>query len=234
MAARAGAHRAKDRSVLLSAAPDAGHERGLGDVLASPPDQRHVRCRADRSGHTARVPALAHERHQAAGLCADESLRARLRGMERNQARVRVADRRRPGISAGHRGQGLARDLPRRHAKLSRREFLAAVPDAKVGARLSADEHSNQRRLDHWVVSHTAGSDGFKAIRTQLAASYRLESFMPEMSVVRYGRDSDRKLTVQHQSYNGRLLQDDEAEQALKHLRWLWGFDVTLEAVAER
>src|SRR6202521_2171791 len=87
--------------------------------------------------------------------------------------------------------------------------------------------------LDHWVVSHTAGSDGFKAIRTQLAASYRLESYLPEMSVVRYGRDSDRKLTVQHQSYNGRLLLEDEAEQSLKHLRWLWGFDVSLEAVDE-
>jgi stage V sporulation protein R len=85
--------------------------------------------------------------------------------------------------------------------------------------------------LDHWIVSDTAGSDGFKAIRTQLAASYRLESYLPEMSVVRYGRDSDRKLTLQHQSYNGRLLLDDEAEQSLKHLRWLWGFDVSLEAV---
>src|SRR3984893_19489035 len=85
--------------------------------------------------------------------------------------------------------------------------------------------------LDHWIVSDTAGSDGFKAIRTQLAASYRLESYLPEMSVVRYGRDSDRKLTLQHQSYNGRLLLGDEAEQSLKHLRWLCGFEVWLERV---
>jgi stage V sporulation protein R len=64
-----------------------------------------------------------------------------------------------------------------------------------------------------------------------LAASYRLESYLPEMSVVRYGRDTDRKLTLQHQCYNGRLLLCDETEQTLKHLRWLWGFDVSLEAV---
>jgi spore cortex formation protein SpoVR/YcgB (stage V sporulation) len=29
------------------------------------------------------------------------------------------------------------------------------------------------------------------------------------------------------------LLLEDEAEQSLKHLRWLWGFDVALEAVDE-
>ena len=85
--------------------------------------------------------------------------------------------------------------------------------------------------LDHWTVSNTAGSDGFKAIRSQLAASYRLESYMPEISVVRYARDSDRKLVLQHQSYNGRTLHAEETAQTLKHLRWLWGFDVTLEAL---
>jgi stage V sporulation protein R len=85
--------------------------------------------------------------------------------------------------------------------------------------------------LDHWTVSDTAGSDGFKAIRSHLAASYRLESYMPEISVVRYGRDSDRKLTLQHQSYNGRMLLEDETAQTLKHLRWLWGFDVSLETI---
>src|SRR5580698_4543636 len=85
--------------------------------------------------------------------------------------------------------------------------------------------------LDYWKVKDTAGAEGFKAIRSQLAASYRLESFIPEISVVRYGRDSDRKLVLQHQSYNGRTLHPGQTEQTLKHLRWLWGFDVTLEAL---
>jgi stage V sporulation protein R len=85
--------------------------------------------------------------------------------------------------------------------------------------------------LDHWTVDDTAGSEGFKAIRSQLAAQYRLESVMPEISVVRYGRDTDRKLTLQFQSYNGRSLVEDETAQALKQLRQLWGFEVQLEAV---
>lgn len=85
--------------------------------------------------------------------------------------------------------------------------------------------------LDHWTVTDTAGPEGFKAIRSRLAAAYRLESYMPEISVVRYGRDSDRRLVLQHQSYDGRMLLAEEAEQTLKHLRWLWGFDVRLEVL---
>jgi stage V sporulation protein R len=84
---------------------------------------------------------------------------------------------------------------------------------------------------DHWTVNNTASAEGFKAIRGQLAAQYRLETFMPEISVVRYGRDSDRKLTLQYQSYHGRALAEDETLQTLKQLRQLWGFEVQLEAV---
>ena len=84
---------------------------------------------------------------------------------------------------------------------------------------------------DHWTVSNTAGPEGFKAIRSQLAAQYRLETWMPEISVVRYGRDSDRKLVLQYQSYQGRSLVEEQTVQTLKQLRTLWGFDVRLEAV---
>jgi len=84
---------------------------------------------------------------------------------------------------------------------------------------------------DHWTVSNTAGPEGFKSIRSQLAAQYRLETWMPEISVVRYGRDSDRKLVLQYQSYQGRSLVEEQTVQTLKQLRTLWGFDVRLEAV---
>jgi stage V sporulation protein R len=85
--------------------------------------------------------------------------------------------------------------------------------------------------LDHWTVNHTAGPEDFKAIRSELSAAYRLETSMPEISVVRYAIDTDRKLVLQHQSYNGKLLHKAQAEQTLKHLRLLWGFDVSLETV---
>jgi stage V sporulation protein R len=85
--------------------------------------------------------------------------------------------------------------------------------------------------LDHWTVDDTAAPEGFKSIRSNLSAAYRLESSIPEISVVRYAHDSDRKLVLHHQSYNGRMLANAQAEQTLKHLRWLWGFGVSLETV---
>ena len=80
-------------------------------------------------------------------------------------------------------------------------------------------------------MTDTAGPEGFKAIRTQLSAAYRLEAAMPEISVMRYARDTDRKLVLHHQSYDGKKLLKTQAEQTLKHLRALWGFDVSLETV---
>jgi stage V sporulation protein R len=88
-----------------------------------------------------------------------------------------------------------------------------------------------QAGLDHWTVNDTAGPEGFKAIRTQLSAAYRLEAAMPEISVMRYARDTDRKLVLHHQSYDGKRLIKTQAEQTLKHLRALWGFEVSLETV---
>ena len=85
--------------------------------------------------------------------------------------------------------------------------------------------------LDHWTVSDTASSEGFKAVRSQLSAAYRLESSMPEISVVRYARDTDRKLVLHHSSYQGKMLMAAQADQTLKHLRTLWGFDVSLISV---
>jgi stage V sporulation protein R len=85
--------------------------------------------------------------------------------------------------------------------------------------------------LDHWTVTQTAGSASFKDIRSHLAAAYRLESSIPEISAVRYARDTDRKLVLHHQSYDGKMLLKPQAEQTLKQLRLLWGFDVSLETI---
>ena len=96
LAARDRAHRAQGRPVLLSAAPDPGHERGLGDVLALHAAQRHVRPGpAVRRLHD-RVPQLAHQRGvpaagDASGLQRDQSVRAGLRHVHRPAPHLRAA-----------------------------------------------------------------------------------------------------------------------------------------------
>ncbi len=84
-----------------------------------------------------------------------------------------------------------------------------------------------------WHVTETASAEGFRAMRDSLAASKRLETYMPEISVVRYRRDTDRGLTLRHQAYRGKRLQADAAQATLKHLRYLWGYEVYMESVDE-
>jgi stage V sporulation protein R len=86
---------------------------------------------------------------------------------------------------------------------------------------------------DFWTVADTASAEGFRAVRDNLAASKRLETYMPEISVVRYRRDSDRALMLRHQSYRGKQLNSAATEATLKHLRYLWGYEVYLESVDE-
>ena len=88
-----------------------------------------------------------------------------------------------------------------------------------------------QAAEDEWTVTATAGAASFKEVRSRLAAAYRLEASIPEISVIRYARDTDRKLLLHHHSYEGRVLVAAQAEQTLAHLRALWGFDVSLESV---
>ena len=108
LAARDRAHRAQGRPVLLSAAPDPGHERGLGDVLALHAAQRHVRPGPAVGRVHDRVPQLAHQRGvpaagDASGLQRDQSVRAGLRHVHRLAAHLREPDRRGPPVVPRHR-----------------------------------------------------------------------------------------------------------------------------------
>jgi hypothetical protein len=67
LAARDRAHRAQDRAVLLSAAPDPGHERGLGDLLALHPAEPPLREGYGRRRLHDGGAAVAHQRRLPAG-----------------------------------------------------------------------------------------------------------------------------------------------------------------------
>ena len=62
LAARDPAHRAPDRAVLLSAAPDQGDERGLRHLLPLPHHDPAARPGADQRRRIPRIPAIAHQR----------------------------------------------------------------------------------------------------------------------------------------------------------------------------
>ena len=133
LAARDRAHRAQDRAVLLSAAPDPGDERRLGHLLALHPAQHHVRRGpAGRRLHD-RVAAVAHQRGlPAAGgpprLQRHQPVRAGLRDVHRPAPHLREADRGRPPLVPRLRRQRLAHDARLRDAQLQGRELHRPVP----------------------------------------------------------------------------------------------------------
>ena len=43
----------------------------------------------------------------------------------------------------------------------------------------------------------------------------------------------NRALTLRHDMHNGRPLEKENAEEVVRHLHQLWGFDVVLESVAD-
>ena len=90
--------------------------------------------------------------------------------------------------------------------------------------------HINTHQLqEFWVVEETASEEGFYELRRQLSKSFRLESMIPEISVQQYYRDGDRTLLLKHTSHDGRALEPNATAKVLKHLQFLWGYDVLLE-----
>ena len=141
LAARARAHRAQAGPVLLSAGPDQGHERGLGDVLALHDPQPAARAAAGRRRLHARIPEDPHQRRHPADvrlrrLRRAQSLRARVRDVRRPAPHLRVARRRGPRVVPGLRGQRLAAHARLRDAQLQGRIVHRPVPVAAADPRV--------------------------------------------------------------------------------------------------
>ncbi len=109
--------------------------------------------------------------------------------------------------------------------------FLLQFLSPKVVRDLRLMTIRTDAEMDHWQVTDTAGGERFEAIRSELAASRRVESYLPDISVTRYRRDTDRALFLRHTLHDGKQLDAETARQTLGHLQALWGYDVHLETV---
>lgn len=74
---------------------------------------------------------------------------------------------------------------------------------------------------------------GYRAIRQILADQYNLGSREPDIQVYKANRRGDRSLVLRHTRYNRQPLHEKAADEVLKHLARLWGFNVYLETVHE-
>ncbi len=72
----------------------------------------------------------------------------------------------------------------------------------------------------------------YQYIRQALSEQYNLGSLEPNIQVYNVDLNGDRSLTLQHMQYN-RIPLDKSANEVVKHVARLWGFDVRLETVKE-
>ena len=87
-------------------------------------------------------------------------------------------------------------------------------------------------REDTLEISAIHEEAGYRQLRQQLADQYNLGSREPNIQVYNVDLRGDRSLTLRHFRYNRRPM-GETAEEMLRHIRRLWGFEVRLEAVDE-
>ena len=81
-------------------------------------------------------------------------------------------------------------------------------------------------------ISAIHNSDGYRRVRTALSNQYNRGTLVPEIQVKKGGVDrwGDRSMTLQHIIRDRRPLEQETAQETLKHARVLWGYDVKLES----
>jgi len=87
---------------------------------------------------------------------------------------------------------------------------------------------------DMLEISAIHNNAGYRRIREKLSNQYNAINYIPDIQVYDVDRWGDRSLTLRHYMYNRRPLENKGAKEVLKHLRELWGFDITLESLDDR
>ena len=84
---------------------------------------------------------------------------------------------------------------------------------------------------DYIEINAIHNESGYRAIRNRLSEQYNLSIQEPNIQVYSADVRGDRSLTLQHLRQHHRPLEAGTAQEVLRHLHRLWGFDVHLESV---
>ncbi|PKH06850.1 SpoVR family protein [Moritella sp. Urea-trap-13] len=80
-------------------------------------------------------------------------------------------------------------------------------------------------------VSAIHNEEGYQQLRDKLSAQYNLSNNEPNIQVFNVDRKGDRSLTLRYVPHQDIPLESKSAQEVMKHLHRLWGFDVKLEQV---
>ncbi len=83
----------------------------------------------------------------------------------------------------------------------------------------------------HYEVASIHNERGYEAVRSALADSYDIGTRQPDIQVVDVDMLGDRRLRLEHRVKDGIGLEEAGREATLRHIRRLWGYDVSLVGV---
>lgn len=89
---------------------------------------------------------------------------------------------------------------------------------------------SDDAKQPNLVVSNIHNRQGYRNIRSALARSYDLAYLEPDIQVDDADLSGDRELKLTHAVRNGINLDPDNRDEVLRHIRRLWGYEVSLTA----
>jgi stage V sporulation protein R len=81
------------------------------------------------------------------------------------------------------------------------------------------------------VVESIHNERGYEKIRSSLADRYDIGATRPNIQVVDVDLLGDRRLRLQHKVKDGIMLEEAGRDATLRHIRRLWGYDVSMEGV---
>lgn len=80
-------------------------------------------------------------------------------------------------------------------------------------------------------VSGIHNHRGYKTVRDALSRQYAIANYLPDIQVWDIDKWGDRTLTLRHTMHNRRPLNADETLETLKHVAFLWEYNVVLESI---
>jgi stage V sporulation protein R len=108
--------------------------------------------------------------------------------------------------------------------------FIAQYLSPKVMRDLRLFAIVDDAMDDDYEISAIHDEDGYRHVRSALAANYDLGQREPNIQVWNVNLRGDRSLLLRHTQHQGRPL-GDSAQEVLRHVARLWGFGVHLESV---
>lgn len=83
----------------------------------------------------------------------------------------------------------------------------------------------------HYVVDAIHNEQGYKAVRSALAAQYSVANLDLDIQVTNVDLHGNRSMILTHNMTNDVTLEEKQADTTLAHIQRLWGYDVTLNSV---